>query len=55
MLASLPALSPEERERRELGAKRLKERLSGVPYYAKCAEEDGDDYWRAFYASRVNS
>src|SRR5688572_27081593 len=49
------SFSAEERQRREEGAQRLKARFSSVPWYAECAaREGGDEYWRKFYASRVN-
>jgi hypothetical protein len=49
--------SPKEQERRRLGAQRLKERLSRVPFYAKKARKyaDEDKYWEGFYASRIHS
>jgi hypothetical protein len=46
--------SPEEIDRRERGAQRLKKSFSRIPYYRKAAEKDGDDYWRRFYASRIH-
>ncbi len=48
-------MTDEEKNRRRLGAQRLKERLSRVPFYAKAAEKDGEGYWESFYASRVKS
>jgi len=47
-------LTPEERQQRELGATRLKERLSRLPFYAKASELHGDEYWAQFYESRMN-
>jgi hypothetical protein len=55
LLSRISPVTPQERERRARGAQRLKERLSRVLFYAKAAEKDGDKYWEAFYASRVNS
>jgi hypothetical protein len=48
------SFSPQERERRRLGALRLQARLSLVPFYAEQAK-DNPEYWEKFYASRVNS
>ncbi len=48
------AYSAKEKDRRQRGAKRLRERLSSVPFYAKAAERDGPGYWYDFYLSRVN-
>lgn len=48
------SLTPSELERRRLGAQRLKERFSSIPFYAKAAERDGPGYWEKFYASGVN-
>ena len=45
--------SPQEIERRALGAQRLKEAFSAIPFYARAAQSD-PDYWNEFYASRVN-
>ncbi|NDW45570.1 hypothetical protein [Ruegeria sp. PrR005] len=42
-----------ELERRALGAQRLKEAYSCVPFYAQRAAKD-PDYWNEFYASRPN-
>lgn len=44
-------------ERRELGAARAREALSGVPFYAKKAESHptGEaEYWRSCWMSHVN-
>lgn len=52
-------LSIQELERREIGAQRLRERLSPLPHYAEAAariaEQEGtdDNYWRRWYASSV--
>jgi hypothetical protein len=46
-------LMPQERRRRELGATKVKEHLSKVPFYAGQAEKGGDEYWAAFYDSGV--
>jgi len=54
LLAQVPPLPPEEIARRKLGAQRLKERLSCVPFYAKAAEGN-PECWDHFYASRVLS
>ena len=43
----------EELERRALGAIRLREAFSCVPFYAQRAESN-PDYWNEFYASRPN-
>jgi len=48
-------LSPAERCQRELGATRLKERLSPLPFYAKASEVHGDEYWAQFYENRLNA
>ena len=48
-------LPKEERERRELAATRLKERLSSIPWYKRAEELDGDEFWASFYDSRVNT
>src|SRR5688572_15299464 len=53
LLETIPPMTPEERERRRLGALRLKERLGGSPFYAKAAERDGPGYWEKMYASSV--
>lgn len=46
-------LPPEEIERRAQGARRLKERLSSIPWYAAKAAKD-PDFWHHFYTSGVN-
>lgn len=46
-------LPPQEIERRALGAIRLKEAFSSIPWHARKAAKD-PDYWNGFYASRVN-
>ena len=46
-------LPPEELDRRALGAIRLSEAFSSVPFYAQRVAKD-PDYWNEFYASRVN-
>lgn len=43
----------EERRRRELGATRLKEGLSSIPWYQKKTEKEGDEFWARFYDSGV--
>jgi len=48
-------LSPAERRQRELGATRLKEQLSRLPFYAKASEVHGDEYWAQFYENRLNA
>ena len=52
---SWSSLPKAERERRELAATRLKERLSSIPYYKRGAELSGDEYWARFYDSAVNT
>lgn len=47
------SLPPEERARREQGATRLKESLSSIPWYQQKTETEGDEFWAAFYDSRV--
>jgi len=49
------SLSAREKERRRLGALRLQEQFSTIPFYARAAERDGPGYWTKFYDSRVNS
>jgi hypothetical protein len=44
---------PQEIERRALGAQRLRQAFSSIPWHAKRAAED-PDYWNQLYASRVN-
>ena len=44
----------EELERRALGAERLRETFSSIPFYAQRAAED-PDYWNLLYTSRVNT
>lgn len=48
------SLSAKEQARREEGARHLEEQLGKVPFYAEQAKHD-PDYWRNFYASRINS
>ncbi len=43
-----------ELERQALGAQRLKERYSSIPWHAQKAEKD-PDYWNRFYGSGINS
>jgi hypothetical protein len=49
------SLSHKEQERQRLGAERLKERLSSIPWYAEAARDYGKGYWEMLYASAVNS
>ena len=46
-------LSPEEIERRALGARRLSESFSSIPFHAERAKHD-PDYWNKLYRSCVN-
>ena len=46
-------LTPEEVERRALGAERLKEAFSSIPWHAQKAAKN-PEYWNNLYGSRVN-
>jgi hypothetical protein len=48
-------LPPEEQERRRVGAARLRERLLHMPWYKKCEETTGLEYWHILYASQATS
>ena len=46
-------LSPQELERRERAAQRLKEVYSSIPWYKERGERQGDSFWRALQARAV--
>ena len=46
-------LTPEEVERRALGAERLKEAFSSIPWHAQKAAKN-PEYWNNLYGSSVN-
>ena len=48
-------LPKEERERRELAATRLRDRLISIPWYKEKDQRSGDEFWASFYDSRVNT
>lgn len=50
---SMYRLSPQERERRERAAQRLKEVYSSIPWYKEQGEKDGDQFWRNFQGRAV--
>jgi hypothetical protein len=55
MSPSYCLLPPEEQERRRVGAARLRERLLHMPWYKKCEETTGLEYWHILYGSQVLS
>ena len=52
-LCSENPISPQERERRERAAQRLKEVYSSIPWYKAQGEKHGDEFWRALQARAV--
>lgn len=46
-------LSPNEEQRREQAALRLRERLIHIPWYAEADRRGGMDFWRGFQSSQV--
>jgi hypothetical protein len=46
-------LSPNEHERRETAARRLRERLIHIPWYAEADRREGMDFWRTLHSSWV--
>ncbi len=48
-------LPARERERRELAATRLRERLLSIPWYRQADQRGGADFWANFYDSQVNT
>jgi hypothetical protein len=46
-ICSENSLSPQERERRERAAQRLKEVYSSIPWYKEQGERHGDRFWRS--------
>lgn len=46
-------LPPQEIERRALGAQRLRQAFSSIPWHAERAAKH-PDYWNDLYASRAN-
>ena len=46
-------MDPREVERRALGAQRLSEAFSSIPWHTQRAENN-PDYWNEFYGSSVN-
>ena len=48
-------LSPQELERRERAAQRLKEVYSTIPWYKEQGEKDGDQFWRNLQSKAVLS
>ena len=47
--------TPQELERQERAAQRLRERFSSTPYGKKRDEKDGMAYWRDLHASAILS
>ena len=47
--------TPQELERQERAAQRLRERFSSTPYGKKRDEKDGMAYWRNLHASAILS
>ena len=47
------SLTPQELERREQAARRLRERHLHIPYYKKRDEERGMAFWRNFQSGAV--
>lgn len=57
MLISQHSLSPQERERRRQGARRLREQLICLPFHqeAEKGRENPEDYWLMLYDSCVKA
>jgi hypothetical protein len=55
LISSLPLIPPEELERREQAAIRLRERHLHIPWYAEQDRKYGMDFWRKSHASFVLS
>lgn len=45
------SLTEAEVERRRLSGLRLKEQLSSIPFYARRAKEQGENYWTELYSA----
>lgn len=54
-ICSENSLSPQELERRERAAQRLKEAYSSIPWYKEQGERLGDRFWRNLHDKAVLS